>query len=137
MFDIASNIWFLYLNLVPRTHIDDEYANAAERDPKILLTTSRNPSAPLTQFVKVGAEFDYLIGFCCLSVLCTCLFSYFWTSIVFKWNIFLFQELKFVFPNAQRMNRGGQVGFFLISIHFYFCYAFDGVTVQPSVYMPG
>ncbi|GFZ02623.1 ribosomal RNA processing Brix domain protein [Actinidia rufa] len=55
---------------VPRTHIDDEYANAAERDPKILLTTSRNPSAPLTQFVK---------------------------------------ELKFVFPNAQRMNRGGQV----------------------------
>ncbi|KAK4592162.1 hypothetical protein RGQ29_016604 [Quercus rubra] len=55
---------------VPRTHIDDEYANASERDPKILITTSRNPSAPLTQFVK---------------------------------------ELKFVFPNAQRMNRGGQV----------------------------
>ena len=72
LFDIASNVWFLYLNLVPRTHIDDEYANAAERDPKILLTTSRNPSAPLTQFVKVGAElarifeFVYLIGFCCL-----------------------------------------------------------------------
>eukprot|EP00268_Persea_americana_P031064 TRINITY_DN3017_c0_g1_i2.p1 TRINITY_DN3017_c0_g1~~TRINITY_DN3017_c0_g1_i2.p1 ORF type:complete len:323 (-),score=53.51 TRINITY_DN3017_c0_g1_i2:233-1201(-) len=55
---------------VPRTHIDDEYANASERDPKILLTTSRNPSAPLSQFTK---------------------------------------ELKFVFPNAQRMNRGGQV----------------------------
>ncbi|KAK3223797.1 hypothetical protein Dsin_010822 [Dipteronia sinensis] len=55
---------------VPKTHIDDEYANATERDPKILLTTSRNPSAPLTQFVK---------------------------------------ELKIVFPNAQRMNRGGQV----------------------------
>ncbi|XP_028097173.1 U3 small nucleolar ribonucleoprotein protein IMP4 isoform X2 [Camellia sinensis] len=55
---------------IPRTHIDDEYANASEKDPKILLTTSRNPSAPLTQFVK---------------------------------------ELKIVFPNAQRMNRGGQV----------------------------
>lgn len=55
---------------VPKTHIDDEYANASERDPKILITTSRNPSAPLTQFVK---------------------------------------ELKIVFPNAQRMNRGGQV----------------------------
>lgn len=55
---------------VSRTHIDDEYANASERDPKILITTSRNPSAPLTQFVK---------------------------------------ELKFVFPNAQQMNRGGQV----------------------------
>lgn len=55
---------------VPRTHIDDEYANASVRDPKILLTTSRNPSAPLAQFVK---------------------------------------ELKFVFPNSTRMNRGGQV----------------------------
>ncbi|KAG4994680.1 hypothetical protein JHK82_031415 [Glycine max] len=55
---------------VPRTHIDDEYAYAAEKDPKILLTTSRDPSAPLQQFVK---------------------------------------ELSFVFPNAQRMNRGGQV----------------------------
>ncbi|BAF22932.1 Os08g0155000 [Oryza sativa Japonica Group] len=43
---------------------------AALREPKILLTTSRNPSAPLTQFVK---------------------------------------ELKVVFPNSQRMNRGGQV----------------------------
>ncbi|KAH1143156.1 hypothetical protein GYH30_033728 [Glycine max] len=37
---------------VPRTHIDDEYAYAAEKDPKILLTTSRDPSAPLQQFVK-------------------------------------------------------------------------------------
>ncbi|OVA11682.1 Brix domain [Macleaya cordata] len=58
------------LTAIPKSHIDDEYANASQRDPKILLTTSRNPSAPLTQFVK---------------------------------------ELKIVFPNAQRMNRGGQV----------------------------
>ena len=43
-------------NLVPRSHIDDEYAKATERDPKILLTTSRDPSAPLTQFVKVLEE---------------------------------------------------------------------------------
>ncbi|XVE69513.1 hypothetical protein DITRI_Ditri09bG0158000 [Diplodiscus trichospermus] len=55
---------------VPKSHIDDEYATANERDPKILLTTSRDPSAPLIQFVK---------------------------------------ELKFVFPNAERMNRGNQV----------------------------
>ncbi|KAH7679025.1 U3 small nucleolar ribonucleoprotein IMP4 protein [Dioscorea alata] len=55
---------------VPRSVIDDEYADAAVRDPKILLTTSRNPSAPLVQFVK---------------------------------------ELKFVFPNSTRINRGGQV----------------------------
>ncbi|KAJ0265585.1 IMP4 [Hirschfeldia incana] len=37
---------------VPGSHIDDEYAKAAEKDPKILLTTSRDPSAPLTRFVK-------------------------------------------------------------------------------------
>jgi U3 small nucleolar ribonucleoprotein protein IMP4 len=55
---------------VPRSHIDDEYANATEADPKILLTTSRNPSAPLIRFTK---------------------------------------ELKFVFPNSQRINRGSQV----------------------------
>ena len=37
---------------VPRTHIDDEYANAALRDPKVLITTSRDPSSRLTQFAK-------------------------------------------------------------------------------------
>uniref|UniRef100_A0A1D1XLJ0 U3 small nucleolar ribonucleoprotein IMP4 n=1 Tax=Anthurium amnicola TaxID=1678845 RepID=A0A1D1XLJ0_9ARAE len=55
---------------VMKSHIDDEYANADEKDPKILLTTSRHPSQPLTQFSK---------------------------------------ELKLIFPNSQRMNRGGQV----------------------------
>lgn len=37
---------------IPRSLIDDEYASAKLKDPKILLMTSRNPSAPLTQFVK-------------------------------------------------------------------------------------
>ncbi|XP_021821573.1 U3 small nucleolar ribonucleoprotein protein IMP4-like [Prunus avium] len=37
---------------VSRTHIDDEYAKAAKRDPKILITASWNPSAPLVQFAK-------------------------------------------------------------------------------------
>lgn len=37
---------------VPRTHIDDEYARAAEREPKILVTTSRDPSSRLVQFAK-------------------------------------------------------------------------------------
>ncbi|PWA80418.1 ribosomal RNA processing Brix domain protein [Artemisia annua] len=55
---------------VPKSTIDDEYANANERDPKILITTSINPSGPLKQFVK---------------------------------------ELTLVFPNSERMNRGGQV----------------------------
>ncbi|KAJ8900245.1 hypothetical protein K2173_024885 [Erythroxylum novogranatense] len=54
-----------------KTHIDDEYANATERDPKIIVTTSQNPTG-----IKVAS---YL------------------------------QELKFVFPNAERINRGGQL----------------------------
>ncbi|KAH9611584.1 hypothetical protein KSS87_001656 [Heliosperma pusillum] len=55
---------------IPRSVIDDEYAKAAEREPKILITTARDPSQPLVQFAK---------------------------------------ELKFIFPNAERMNRGGQI----------------------------
>lgn len=38
---------------VPRTHIDDEYARAGEADPKVLLTTSRDPSSRLVSFAKV------------------------------------------------------------------------------------
>nr|XP_045087484.1 uncharacterized protein LOC123494974 [Aegilops tauschii subsp. strangulata] len=38
---------------VPRSIIDDKYAGATLREPMILLTTSRNPGAPLTQFFKV------------------------------------------------------------------------------------
>ncbi len=41
---------------VPRTHVDDEYAHAGEVDPKVLLTTSRNPSSRLVQFAKVRAQ---------------------------------------------------------------------------------
>ncbi|RCV29988.1 hypothetical protein SEVIR_6G056000v4 [Setaria viridis] len=55
---------------VPKSIVDNEYATANIREPKIMLTTSRNPSSPLIQFVK---------------------------------------ELKVVFPNSQRINRGGQV----------------------------
>ncbi|EFJ47362.1 hypothetical protein VOLCADRAFT_61433 [Volvox carteri f. nagariensis] len=37
---------------VPRSHVDDEYAHAGEVDPKVLITTSRDPSSRLTQFAK-------------------------------------------------------------------------------------
>lgn len=37
---------------VPRTSIDDEYAHAGEHDPKVLVTTSRDPSSRLVQFAK-------------------------------------------------------------------------------------
>jgi U3 small nucleolar ribonucleoprotein protein IMP4 len=36
----------------PKSHIDDEYGRAGVIDPKIMLTTSRDPSSRLTQFVK-------------------------------------------------------------------------------------
>jgi U3 small nucleolar ribonucleoprotein protein IMP4 len=51
----------------PRSHIDDEYALAGIRDPKVCVTTSRDPSSRLRQF-----------------------------SV----------EVRLVFPNSQRMNRG-------------------------------
>ena len=38
---------------VARNHIDDEYAHAGEADPKVLVTTSRDPSSRLIQFAKV------------------------------------------------------------------------------------
>jgi len=53
-----------------RSTIDDEYAKAGIMDPKILVTTCRNPSSRLTSFAK---------------------------------------EMKIIFPNAQRINRGGTV----------------------------
>lgn len=38
---------------IPRSKMDDEYATAYQRDPKILVTTCRNPSSRLVQFQKV------------------------------------------------------------------------------------
>ena len=35
-----------------KTHVDDEYANAGFDDPKVCVTTSRDPSSRLKQFVK-------------------------------------------------------------------------------------
>ncbi|CAG8505446.1 14425_t:CDS:2 [Racocetra persica] len=37
---------------VPSSHIDDEYARAGIYDPKVLITTSRDPSSRLAQFAK-------------------------------------------------------------------------------------
>ncbi|KAI8809747.1 anticodon-binding protein [Cladochytrium replicatum] len=45
----------LYFNegaTAPETHIDDEYARAGITDPKIIITTSRDPSTTLQQFAK-------------------------------------------------------------------------------------
>ncbi|KJA29956.1 hypothetical protein HYPSUDRAFT_31994 [Hypholoma sublateritium FD-334 SS-4] len=54
----------------PTTHIDNEYSRAGVQDPKIVITTSRDPSSKLLQFSK---------------------------------------ELRLVFPNSHRINRGNYV----------------------------
>ncbi|ETW00396.1 hypothetical protein H310_07034 [Aphanomyces invadans] len=54
-------------HIVPKSHIDDEYQNAGMFDPKIAVTTSRDPSARLKKFA---------------------------------------QEVRLIFPNAIRLNRG-------------------------------
>lgn len=38
--------------MAARTHIDDEYEEAKYQDPKLLVTTSRDPSQRLIQFQK-------------------------------------------------------------------------------------
>lgn len=40
--------------LEPSTHIDDEYSRAGIMDPKIVITTSRDPSSKLLQFAKAS-----------------------------------------------------------------------------------
>jgi len=40
------------LTTVPKSHIDDEYERAGIQDPKIFVSTSRDPSSRLTQFAK-------------------------------------------------------------------------------------
>ncbi|RKO95939.1 hypothetical protein CAUPRSCDRAFT_4714, partial [Caulochytrium protostelioides] len=49
---IQKQLAFDEAEAAPTTHVDDEYANAGVRDPKILLTTSRDPSSRLNQFAK-------------------------------------------------------------------------------------
>ena len=44
---------FFHSDLAALTHRDDEYAWAGVEDPKIVVTTSHNPSSRLKQFAKV------------------------------------------------------------------------------------
>ncbi|VDM39892.1 unnamed protein product [Toxocara canis] len=56
--------------------VDDEYRKAGCADPKIVITTSREPSAKLKIFAKIKLKTD------------------------------CFQEMRLMFPNAQAINRG-------------------------------
>lgn len=68
--ELLDDLVFDSAQVAPTTHNDDEYSNSGIKDPKILITTSRDPSSRLQQFAK---------------------------------------EMRLVFPNSQRMNRGNYV----------------------------
>ncbi|KAI8146356.1 anticodon-binding protein [Fennellomyces sp. T-0311] len=68
--ELKADLPFDQAQAEPTTHADDEYARAGVFDPKIVITTSRDPSSRLQQFSK---------------------------------------EMRLVFPNSQRINRGGHV----------------------------
>ncbi|KAI8060784.1 anticodon-binding protein [Gongronella butleri] len=50
--EMRSDLPFDQAQEAPSTHMDDEYARAGVFDPKILITTSRDPSSRLQQFAK-------------------------------------------------------------------------------------
>jgi len=68
--DLGKDLAFDEAQAEPTTHIDSEYSRAGILDPKIILTTSRDPSSKLLQFAK---------------------------------------EMRLVFPNSYRINRGNYV----------------------------
>ncbi|KAF7776247.1 hypothetical protein Agabi119p4_4640 [Agaricus bisporus var. burnettii] len=68
--EMGKDLAFDEAQAEPTTHIDDEYSRAGIQDPKIVITTSRDPSSKLLQFTK---------------------------------------EMRLVFPNSHRINRGNYV----------------------------
>jgi U3 small nucleolar ribonucleoprotein protein IMP4 len=67
---LGNDLGFDEAQADPTTHIDNEYSRAGVTDPKIVITTSRDPSSKLLQFAK---------------------------------------EMRLVFPNSHRINRGNYV----------------------------
>ncbi|KAI0082585.1 Brix-domain-containing protein [Panus rudis PR-1116 ss-1] len=68
--DLGRDLAFDEAQAEPSSHIDNEYSRAGILDPKIVVTTSRDPSSKLLQFAK---------------------------------------EMRLVFPNSHRINRGNYV----------------------------
>ena len=59
---------FIITDLATLTHRDDEYAWAGVEDPKIVVTTSHNPSSRLKQFAKVRQYATYV--YTCVHFMC-------------------------------------------------------------------
>ena len=56
--DAEKKVWYVNIYMWPIieliTHQDDEYVWAGVEDPKVVITTSHNPSSRLKQFAKVS-----------------------------------------------------------------------------------
>jgi len=59
------------------SYIDDEYQLAGVDDPRILITTSRNPSARLKQFAKVCYKICLVVRLADCFTLCCFSFVYY------------------------------------------------------------
>lgn len=70
-----------------QSHLDDEYDPTSLLEPKVCVTTSREPSSRLKQFAKVP----------CLHIAVR-------VSVTCCWGVM--QEVRLLFPNSQRVNRG-------------------------------
>lgn len=57
---IVSILWLL----VPKTNVEDEYAKAAERDPKILIITPQDPSDLLVKVAEVTISSLSIPSYC-------------------------------------------------------------------------
>jgi U3 small nucleolar ribonucleoprotein protein IMP4 len=76
----------------PTSSVDYEYSRAGIRDPKIVITTSRDPSSKLLQFSKV---LFLPLPSSTLALACAL------TDPL--------QEMRLVIPNSHRINRGNYV----------------------------
>ena len=59
--DLGRDLAFDEAQSDPTTHIDNEYSRTGIQDPKIVITTSRDPSSKLLQFTKVCIYLIYYI----------------------------------------------------------------------------
>lgn len=84
------------------THIDDEYRWAGVEDPKIMVTTSRDPSSKLKQFAKV---------FICILYLYFC--SYIEITLISKYDLWFFLMLIFSFHVVDNVDQSGLFIFIL------------------------
>ncbi len=61
---LTTIIPFTPLDLAALTHRDDEYVWAGVEDPKVVVTTSHDPSSRLKQFAKVH-YMNYTVDWVC------------------------------------------------------------------------